>query len=145
MSRSGYTDDCENLGLWRGAVASAINGKRGQAFLKEIIAALDAMPNKELITNTMLRDGQVCTLGAVGVARGADMERLNRLAEYEDAEAIASVFKISRAMAAEIMYLNDEGSEVVGSKWEKMSPARRWQRMRDWAEESLNKPEPSND
>ena len=73
------------------------------------------------------------------------MERLNRLAEYEDAEAIASVFKISRAMAAEIMYLNDEGSEVVGGKWEKMSPARRWQRMRDWAEESLNKPEPSND
>jgi hypothetical protein len=37
MSRSGYSDDLENWSLirWRGAVASAIRGRRGQAFLRE--------------------------------------------------------------------------------------------------------------
>lgn len=44
MSRSGYNDDCDGWALirWRGAVNSAINGKRGQAFLRELVAALDA-------------------------------------------------------------------------------------------------------
>ena len=34
MSRSGYTDECDGWELvrWRGAVNSAIRGKRGQAF-----------------------------------------------------------------------------------------------------------------
>jgi len=47
MSRSGYSDDCDDqwsLICWRGAVKSAIRGKRGQAFLKEMLAALDALP-----------------------------------------------------------------------------------------------------
>jgi hypothetical protein len=46
MSRSGYSDDHSEWDLirWRGAVASAIRGKRGQAFLRELLVALDAMP-----------------------------------------------------------------------------------------------------
>ena len=36
MSRSGYSDDCETMGLWRGAVERAIYGKRGQTFLREM-------------------------------------------------------------------------------------------------------------
>ena len=51
MSRSGYSDDCENLGLWRGAVEKSIKGKRGQAFLKEMLVALDSLPEKKLIEN----------------------------------------------------------------------------------------------
>lgn len=42
MSRSGYSDDCENIGLWRGAVERAIRGVWGQALLLEMAAALDA-------------------------------------------------------------------------------------------------------
>ncbi len=30
MSRSGYSDNGDYLGLWRSAVARAIQGKRGQ-------------------------------------------------------------------------------------------------------------------
>jgi hypothetical protein len=47
MSRSQYIDDCDDnwqLIRWRGMVASAIRGKRGQQFLKDLLAALDAMP-----------------------------------------------------------------------------------------------------
>ena len=45
MSRSGYTDDYDdgyewaNI-RWRGAVKSAIRGKRGQATLKAILDAM---------------------------------------------------------------------------------------------------------
>ena len=44
MSRSGYGDDYGDddplaIGRWRGAVNSAIRGKRGQQTLREILAA----------------------------------------------------------------------------------------------------------
>jgi len=41
MSRSGYSDDCEGseLAMWRGQVASAKRGKRGQRFFRELVAA----------------------------------------------------------------------------------------------------------
>lgn len=43
MSRSGYSDDCDHIELWRAAVDAAVSGKRGQAFLRELLGALDAM------------------------------------------------------------------------------------------------------
>ena len=45
MSRSGYSDDCDTWPLicWRGAVASALRGRRGQQFLIELRDALDAI------------------------------------------------------------------------------------------------------
>ena len=53
MSRSGYTEDgdCDNpiYLLWPSIVERSIKGKRGQAFLKELLADLDAMPDKRLI------------------------------------------------------------------------------------------------
>lgn len=68
MSRSGYCDDydCDPLplGRWRGQVASAIRGKRGQAFLRELVAALDAMPEKRLIANDLEQAGNVCAIAA---------------------------------------------------------------------------------
>ena len=69
MSRSGYTDDYDGWDLirWRGAVHSAIRGRRGQAALREIIAALDALPEKWLAANSLeTADGDYCTLGALG-------------------------------------------------------------------------------
>ena len=45
MSRSGYSDDLEPWDLirWRGAVNSAIKGKRGRALLQKMADALDAL------------------------------------------------------------------------------------------------------
>lgn len=80
MSRSGYTDDdCDNtLNLYRGTVQRAIRGKRGQAFLRELAAAMDSMPVKELIANELVApNGQVCAIGAVCQARGLDVSKLD--------------------------------------------------------------------
>lgn len=122
MSRSGYSDDCENLNLWRGAVDRALRGRRGQAFLKETLDALDAMPEKMLTAHELEADGEVCVLGAVGRARGMDMKDI----DPDDHEAVAAKFGVSHAMACELMYLNDE----LGPRSE--TPEERFARMRAW-------------
>lgn len=104
MSRSGYSDDCQNFAMWRGAVRSSILGKRGQQALREIAAAMDAMPEKRLVKNELEADGEFCTLGVLGQARGLDL----RSVDTEDPDAVAQLFGLAPAMVKEITYLNDE-------------------------------------
>lgn len=113
MSRSGYSDDCDQWDLirWRGAVNSAIRGKRGQAFLRELAAAMDAMPDKRLIADELQADGAFCTLGVIGAARGVDMSNLDPY----DRGRVAGMFNVAEALAAEIMYENDDRN--FGYKW----------------------------
>lgn len=124
MSRSGYSEDCEGVGLWRGAVASAIRGARGQALLRELVIALDAMPVKALAENELVTaDGQFCTLGVLGAARGLD---LNSIDAY-DPQSVGWLFNIAPALAAEIVYENDE--VVDSGQWievEISGPMRGW-------------------
>lgn len=124
MSRSGYSYDLDNWDLirWRGAVKAAMHGKRGQAFLREMAAALDAMQIKRLCRDDLENeDGEYCALGAVGRARGmTDM----RDADTYDREAIANRFGIAEAMAAEIMAENDEFSRETQEQ--------RWEHVRAW-------------
>jgi len=90
MSRSGYSDDCDGteLNLYRGAVESAIRGKRGQAFLRELLADMDAMPVKELIVGRLEYDGAYCALGVVGHARGLPLHELDS-DEEDDGDVLA--------------------------------------------------------
>ena len=131
MSRSGYSDECDGpeLNLWRGAVNQAIKGKRGQAFLREALAALEAMPNKRLTTDSLHEptSGEFCTLGVVGASRGIDLKAL----EHESPVQIAIAFGISRALAAEIMFENDE-------EWcYPSTPEQRWERMHNWIKNEI--------
>ena len=128
MSRSNYTDDPENLELWRGSVASAIRGKRGQNLLRDMAAAMDAMPVKELISYALVEDGRYCALGVVGAARRLDMEYI----DPSDGEAVARKFDIAHALACEITYINDE----VGPEQETRED--RWNRVRKWVAEQIN-------
>lgn len=125
MSRSGYTEDCENLAMWRGQVASAIRGKRGQAFLRDLVAALDAMPEKKLIEGDLQDEGgAVCALGALGVKRGLDVESMDTY----DYEALGKTFNIAHQLAQEVMFENDEAC------WRgRETPEERWARVRAWS------------
>ena len=100
MGRSGYVEDFDDEGgsinLYRGSVERSIRGKRGQAFLREMAAALDAMPVKELIGGELVRDAEhVCAIGSVAVARGLDVSELD---EY-DGETVGKTFGIAESMA----------------------------------------------
>ena len=128
MSRSNYTNEDENntLGLWRGAVGKALNGARGQVLLKDIVTALDAMPVKELVAESLVDPaGAFCTLGAAGYARGIDVANLDPY----DIKKVAKVFNVAPAMIREIVFTNDEGYWWATGE----STKQRWTRMRAWA------------
>lgn len=109
MSRSGlFEDDGEDPlahGRWRGAVASAIRGKRGQAFLRELAEALDAMPQKWLVAGELQsEDGCNCTLGVIASKRGLDVTSM----DIDDYDFIAGSLGVNAKIAQEIMWENDE-------------------------------------
>lgn len=137
MSRHDYADDGDlddlALGRWRGAVRSAIRGKRGQAFLREMIDALDAMPEKRLIDSALItEDGEVCAMGCVLKKRGVDVAGV----DPEESEVVAEITGLAEAMVREIAYENDSDFN-----WrETEAPEHRWTRMRAWAVRHLAAP-----
>lgn len=130
MSRSGYTDDGDNPGLWRGMVTRSIRGKRGQAALKDLLAALDAMPVKALIAEQLEERGEFCTLGALGHAKGVDMSRIDVEDDFH-ANELAEIFNIAPCLVQEIEYMNDEYGAYAET------PEQRWARMREWVASQL--------
>ena len=131
MSRSGYIDDdIDNWALikWRGQVASAIRGKRGQKMLRDMLAALDQMPKKELIANELVCDDGVCAFGALGISHGLDMSGI----DPDNADWVASIFDIAPQLAMEVVYMNDEAG------WYNETPRARYERMRRWVIANIN-------
>lgn len=121
--------------------------------LKDLAIALDAMPEKSLAAESLVTaDGEFCTLGVLGAARGIDLTSL----DPEDPEQVAKVFGIAESMAREIVFENDERDddyewvefELCGPlpRWQNEwnhrvrqkrasladGPQRRWARMRKW-------------
>ena len=95
-----------------------MRGARGQQLLRDTLAALDAMPEKTLIADELRDDGEVCTLGAVMVARGIDPDKY----DPEDHDTLSKLLNVAPCMVQEIEYLNDEDAPN--------DPVRRWEWMR---------------
>lgn len=137
MSRSGYTDDGENYAMWRGMVASATRGKRGQAFFRALLAALDAMPQKALITHALeTPTGEVCAIGALGKARGIDMTDV----DSDEPSEVAPLFDIAECLAQEVVYMNDEYFDFHypdNRTRTAYTPEERWQKMREWVAKQI--------
>lgn len=143
MGRSGYTydDDDGMLALYRGQVASALRGRRGQAFLRDLVAALDAMPDKGLIAGDLVVEEVPCDLvrwlfapspvdGEHPWYRKSGIEwphecgvcALGALGlkrgvdmskmDPDDAETIGAAFNIADQLAREVVWENDENSWV---------------------------------
>ena len=134
MSRSNYGDVEDNWALirWRGAVAAGIKSKRGQQLLQEMADAMDAMPEKVLISHDLVDDGNFCALGVLGVKRGLDL----RTIDPEESESVAKAFGVSEALVREVAFMNDEAGRYGEAPWE------RWARMRQWVRSNLLKPAP---
>jgi hypothetical protein len=136
MSRSGYSDNIDSaaMNLWTGTVTRALRGKRGQALLSALRDALDAMPEKRLVANELIRtDGEVCALGCLARHRGMDVSDL----DPHSREDVADTFDIAPALAAEIVYENDEGGPWRTAE----TPEERWTRVRNWVEARIATPE----
>jgi hypothetical protein len=142
MSRSGYTDDCIDdplqYGRYRGRVASAKRGKRGQAMLVALRDALDALEVKELYAEVIVQDdGCCCAMGALLKHRGLYAGYVGDPSEYLDErnEDMAKDLDVAECLVAEIVYENDEGfSRTAVGKTEAEA---RWHRMRSWVDRQI--------
>ena len=146
MSRSGYhEDDSDNWSfiMWRGRVASSIRGKRGQALLRELEAALVALPEKKLCQSDFANPttGQVCALGAVALKRRLDkgQDRATAIREIaaefpegEEAELVCEEFDIAEPLAKEITYVNDEYLT-----YEDATPEKRYEEVLAWVRSKI--------
>ncbi len=132
MARHGLSedegDDPLASGRWRGKVASATRGKRGQAFFRRLVASLEAMPEKRLIAHQLVEDGDVCAIGSV-IRDTPGIEEI----DPEDYERIAGLVDISPCLVQEVEWINDEDAPD--------DPERRWQRVHNWATKQLRKTE----
>jgi len=144
MSRHGYTDDGDDplaTGRYQAQVASAIRGKRGQAFLRELAAAMDAMPVKVLIAEELINEeGDCCAIGVVCKSRGLDVSNV----DPEEPTEVGSLVGIAHQLAAEIEYENDDYYHFErdeNGNWHRVeeTPEQRWVRMRKWVELKITK------
>lgn len=135
MSRSGYSDDYEGeapVEFYRQAVRRATTGYRGQYLLRRLRDALDAMPVKRLIAGDIKNaSGQVCAFGAIDANAPRYEEGEDDWGAHSHAGKLADHFNCAHALAAEIVYMNDE------AEWRKETPEQRWVRMRAWVESQI--------
>ena len=127
MSRAGYITDGDYdpwaCFKWKGQVASAIRGKRGQRLLLDLYKALEALPVKELVPNQLeTPEGSVCALGALGKAKGLDMMAFDPY----NYDALSDIFDAASPLIREIEFENDAGGAYAES------PAERYERMKQW-------------
>ena len=137
MSRLRYydDDDCSTSeeGLRRGWLQSAIRGQRGQRFLRELVAALDALPTPELSSGALedAKTGCCCAFGAVRRLRGPENVGIWFHPEEEDMtpDNLAEPFGVSNTLAWAVVQVNEDMSEDNTEQ----ARRRRWAEVRSWA------------
>ena len=113
---------------YAGALASATRGKKGQAFFKELLAALDAMPVKKLITSELQCPDGSCALGVFGKSRGLDMSKF----EPDDYYMISRRLKVNEKIIDNVAWMNDE-------MYGRQTPEERFVKMREWVMSKIKK------
>jgi hypothetical protein len=105
-----------------------------QAFLRELLAALDAMPEKALIADTLEDQGSYCALGVICKARGMDVTEL----DPGFVSGVAAKLGASPDLVRVIAHVNDDGGLVdEDDPWAREPPEDRWVRMRHWVAEQI--------
>jgi hypothetical protein len=97
MSRISYAEEEDYPGqfnLWHANVRRSLAGSKGQAALRDLEAALLALPEKRLIANRVAKEGDVCAVGAIVAHR-----------------------KVSLGLAREAVLRELEGDQTTPPKW----------------------------
>lgn len=113
----------------------SLAGKKGQAALRELVAALEAMPEKRLCKWAMVDDeGEVCALGAYvlrkRIQRGDTYAQAIKTIDHEGenrmSHDLASHYEFPAAAAWAVAFRNDEILD-------RCSPEERHALMLEWA------------
>jgi hypothetical protein len=130
--------------LWAANVERSLKGKKGQAALRELEAALLALPEKRLIADHLEANGEVCALGALGRYKQtplpAEPKHSDEYGEWQEDYEIEELMVnfgqslgVPRLVAVEIVCRNDD-------KWLHNTPETRYQRMLSWTRKQLREP-----
>lgn len=149
MSRFDCDDYDENYpnqyALYQANTERALKGKRGKAFLRELEAALLALPQKRLIEGRICLAGEVCAMGALALKRRVETgqkieEALQWLEENapregyvgETADFMEAHFKVLSNLAVRAALMNDE--------WNRgRTPEERYEDVLKWVREEVAK------
>ena len=113
--------------LWQANVHRSLHGKRGQTELRELEAALLALPVPRLIYGTLTDDdGGICAIAAYGRHKGVDLSTFDA---EEDSVDVGIIGGMPRLVAWQIVELNDSGRRET--------PEERYVRVLAWVREQL--------
>jgi hypothetical protein len=91
VARINYSEDDEDYpgqyALWQANCDRSFAGRHGQATLREVEAALLAMPSKRLHQNIVAHEGEVCAVGAYLVHKRATEKGITREQAQRELEA----------------------------------------------------------
>jgi len=147
MRRDGDGDACVPPGLWQGAFARALAGKRGQKILREIERALLDMPERRLLADHIACGAEVCAIGAYATwkhqQKRPDLSRESIIHNlewdhYDDSESLANTAYLGTqlgmpwTMAWELAEANDY-------LFQNCSPEERWERVITWVRARIDR------
>jgi hypothetical protein len=146
-------DDSEysvlNIGRWERNLRATVRSAKGKKLLQDLKEALEAMPTKELIANSLVKTELVsynfddeypvviptnsyCAMGALAAHKGVDVVDFANgdEEEYYMTDELAGALSINNTMAYAIATCNDEATNYKpGMNWKttpKTTNADRW-------------------
>lgn len=130
--RINYCDEEDFPGqfeLWQGNCERSLRGKQGQEELRELRAALLALPEKRLIHGTLEdEDGNVCAIGAYGKRKGLDLSKFD---VDSDTDEVGIAGGMPKLVAWKVVEMNDIEFDYA------VTPEERYTKMLAWVEKKL--------
>jgi hypothetical protein len=144
LMRINYSEDEDypgQFGLWQANCRRSLSGRSGQAALRELEAALLALPSKRLIAGELNDGKDVCAIGAL-----VRYKRHIPVADPEDQmEEIGVECGMPRLVAWKVVELNDvelmgryDYSDDPHGRFVPLTPEGRYIAMLKWVRELLN-------
>ena len=139
--RVGYSEDEEYGGqfnLWQANCRRSRQGKKGQAALRELEAALMALPDKRIQKDVFVEtSGEACAIGALMIHRNVScgMPRQQAIAECakldpDDTEKHGVSIGLPRLVAWSVAVENDD-------EWKIRTPEERYLHMLAWIRKEM--------
>lgn len=157
--RISYSDEEDVPGqfaLWQANCTRSLKGKKGQAALRELEAALLALPDKRLIAEKLIdSDGEVCALGALAKYKGhalvaakpEDEDEYDEIDLDGEMEEFGVELGVPRLVAWKIVERNDvvidghyDYSTGPRGVWVPATPEERYEKILAWVQRQLAAP-----
>lgn len=130
--RIDYNDDESFPGqfhIWQANCERSLRGKAGQRELRELEAALLALPSKRLIHGSLTNEeGEVCAIACYAKHKGVDLSKFDP--EYESDE-VGIAAGMPRLVAWKVVEQNDIAAD------RRLTPEERYEKVLAWVREQL--------